>query len=117
MKVKIIVWIEKPNDGFGLDTITEYDGFRNPEVVGLRFPIERCTCDNIDNCLKVYLAKYPARVDADPRFQIIHLLDSNSAEYYTEAYTLLDQDKGQGIILWTRPPELAIVETLVDKTN
>ncbi len=105
MKVIIRVWdLDKPHelhDGMPQTTILEYDNFKAPAVVGLGIPIERCKFEY--ECLIVHLDEYPARIDADSIFEIIHLLNEDRAQYYPQAYTLLDKDKGKGIILWTNP--------------
>jgi hypothetical protein len=100
VKVIINVWLpDKPHDpldGMPKDTILEYDGFKYPEVEAHGVKIERCHLDNLPcDCLKVFLDEYPARIDADPTFQTIHLLDKSGAEYYSEAYTILSKDKGK----------------------
>ncbi len=109
MKVKIIVW----NDDAGKmeqDTILQYDDFKYPEVIGYDVPIERCKYDSLFNYLNVYLDEYPARIDADPRYQTINLLSRERAAHYPNGHTLLDIDRGKGIILWTRKRGMAITE-------
>ncbi len=107
MKVEIIVWdLDKPHDikeGMPMTTILEYDEFKYPEIEGHGVPIERCKFDDFPACLKVYLDEYPARIDADPHFQTLHLIHKDMVEFHPDAYTILDRDKGKGIILWTNP--------------
>ncbi len=107
MKVIIRVWEpEKPHDpheGMPMTTIVEYDQFEEPEVIGHDILIERCKYDALMKTLIVYLDKFPARVDADPHFEELHLLAAKEAQLHPEGYTLLDADRGKGIILWTNP--------------
>ncbi len=105
MKVIIKVWEHNkkhdPLDGMPQTMILEYDKFNNPKVIGLDVPIERCVYDKFFNCLEVSLDVFPARIDADPHYENINLLSEERATCHPEAYTLLDQDKGKGLILWT----------------
>jgi len=107
MKVIIRVWeADKPHeplDGMPITTILEYDKFDEPEVIGLGIPIERCQYDTLHKNLIVYLDEFPARVDADPRFKAIRLMHKDRVHFNPDAYTILDADKGKGIILWTNP--------------
>lgn len=107
MKVIIRVWRDdlphEPLDGMPLETILEYDGFNEPEVQGHDIPIERCKYDTFHKQLEVYLDKMPARIDADPRWQTLHLLQAERLEFNPVAHTLLEADKGKGVILWTNP--------------
>jgi len=107
MKVVIRVWLpdkpHKPHDGMPMTTILEHNQFNNPEIIGLGIPIERCKYNIITKALEIYLDEYPARIDADLRFEILHLLHADRVQYRPEAYTILDADKGKGIILWTNP--------------
>ena len=107
MKVIIRVWEpdkpHEPLDGMPMTTILEYDGFKYPEVVGHNVPIERCRFDDYPDTLIVYLDEFPARIDADPRYEIIHLIHKDRVQFHPDAYTTLDSDKGRGIILWINP--------------
>jgi len=105
MKVIIKVWEpDKPHElhgGMPSLIILEYDKFGSPEVIGHDVPIERCIYSN--GYLKVCLDKSPTRIDADPTFEAIHLLNEDMAQYYSHAYTILEKDEDKGIILWTNP--------------
>ena len=106
MKVTIKVWDRyKPHgtlDGMPCTTILEYDKFNKPEVVGHGVPIERCVYNKIFDCLEVSLDEYPARIDADPRFESIDLLSKDRAVHFPDGYTTLDIDKGKGIVLYDK---------------
>lgn len=105
MKVIINVWnLDKPHEllsGMPMTTILEYDEFDEPEVVGHDILIERCKYDTLHKELVIHLDEFPARIDADPRFKVIHLMHKDRIHFRPNAYTLLDN--GKGIILWTNP--------------
>ena len=99
MKVEIRVWVKDEATGeYSQDTITKVDHFKTPHVVGHGIPIERCAYEG--SVLIVHLADYPTRIDTDPNFSIIHLLNKGCAEWHPLGYTLLKSDEGKGDILW-----------------
>ncbi len=104
MKVIIRVWEpHESSERMSFTTILEYDGFDSPEVIGHDVLIERLRYDEYDRVLHIWLAEYPARIDADPRYRLLHILHKDTAQYYPVGYTLLEADRGKGTILWTNP--------------
>ncbi len=109
-KFAILEFQEKPDkSGYIINELV--NNYEAEEVTPHGADIDRVAIEG--DTFKVYLnCEHPVfRIDYDPTFRTIHLLDETSASYHKEAYTILSSDKGKGIILWTREVKKDINKT------